>query len=111
MSLAADCNRAIEVDPDYAKGWSRLGNSHQDQKNYEEAAAAYRRALELNPGMRTRWSLDGGGGVWIDTPIATGASLLATELVLNAARRGLALFNMSISCVHALHTHSPPLSV
>jgi TolB-like protein len=52
--------RCVEEDPQFAPGWARLGRMHHVMGKYletgtreslEQADAAFRRALELNPGL------------------------------------------------------------
>ncbi|XP_076946850.1 uncharacterized protein LOC143618586 [Bidens hawaiensis] len=45
-----DCNKAIEIDPNYSKAYSRLGFSYYAQGNYRDAIdKGFRRALQLDP--------------------------------------------------------------
>ena len=39
----------MELDPQYTNAWNGLGNALSKQKRYDEAEAAYRKALELDP--------------------------------------------------------------
>ncbi|XP_071704246.1 small glutamine-rich tetratricopeptide repeat-containing protein 2-like [Rutidosis leptorrhynchoides] len=45
-----DCNKAIEIDPNYKKAYSRLGFAYYAQGNYTEAVEkGFRKALQLDP--------------------------------------------------------------
>jgi tetratricopeptide (TPR) repeat protein len=44
-----DCQRALRIDPTYAKAYKRLGASYQSQKNYSEALNAYTNAQKYDP--------------------------------------------------------------
>lgn len=44
-----DCERGIDIDPNYSKAYSRLGTCYFTQKSYTEAIDAYKKALELEP--------------------------------------------------------------
>ncbi|KAJ1675305.1 Small glutamine-rich tetratricopeptide repeat-containing protein 2 [Spiromyces aspiralis] len=48
-SAAADAQKAVELDPSYAKGYSRLGHAHYGLENYQAAIDAYSKGLELEP--------------------------------------------------------------
>ena len=40
---------AVSINPDYEPAWRRLARAHYVQKQYPEAAGAYREVLRLNP--------------------------------------------------------------
>ncbi|KAJ2482747.1 Small glutamine-rich tetratricopeptide repeat-containing protein 2 [Coemansia sp. RSA 2320] len=44
-----DARRALAIDPNYSKGYSRLGLACFGMGNYEEAVAAYENGLKLDP--------------------------------------------------------------
>ncbi|XP_071694506.1 uncharacterized protein [Rutidosis leptorrhynchoides] len=45
-----DCNKAIEIDPNYSKAYSRLGYAYYDQGNYADALLkGFAIALQLDP--------------------------------------------------------------
>ncbi|XP_071701970.1 uncharacterized protein [Rutidosis leptorrhynchoides] len=45
-----DCNKAIEVDPNYSKAYSRLGFAYYAQGRYKDAIKkGFRKALQLDP--------------------------------------------------------------
>lgn len=44
-----DCEKALALDPAYSKAYSRLGLAQFSLGNYEEAVAAYKKGLELDP--------------------------------------------------------------
>ncbi|XP_076907470.1 small glutamine-rich tetratricopeptide repeat-containing protein 2-like [Bidens hawaiensis] len=45
-----DCNKAIEIDPNYSKAYSRLGFSYFSQGKYRDAIdKGFKRALQLDP--------------------------------------------------------------
>ena len=46
---AADARKVIELKPDWPRGHTRLGAALQGQKDWEGAANAFRKALELDP--------------------------------------------------------------
>ena len=51
ISAAIDAaNRAIEADPEYAGGYTRLGAAHRRARNLAESEKNLIQALELNPG-------------------------------------------------------------
>ena len=41
--------KTVELKPDWAKGYSRLGGAHFGLKNFAEAVEAYNKGLELDP--------------------------------------------------------------
>ena len=41
--------KAIEIDPQYAKAYNGLGATYYYKKMYDEAIAAYQKAIEINP--------------------------------------------------------------
>ncbi|KAI9255177.1 hypothetical protein BDA99DRAFT_442302 [Phascolomyces articulosus] len=45
----SDANSAIEIDPKYSKGYSRLGHALFCQQKYQEAVDAYEQGLALDP--------------------------------------------------------------
>eukprot|EP01096_Ripella_sp_DP13-Kostka_P016678 TRINITY_DN8211_c0_g1_i1.p1 TRINITY_DN8211_c0_g1~~TRINITY_DN8211_c0_g1_i1.p1 ORF type:complete len:438 (+),score=246.01 TRINITY_DN8211_c0_g1_i1:87-1316(+) len=49
LEAIQDCKKAIELDPNYSKGWSRLGLSLYSLGNFGDSAQAYKKALELEP--------------------------------------------------------------
>lgn len=44
-----DCERAIAINPNYSKAYSRLGTSFFYQENYQRAVDAFTKACELDP--------------------------------------------------------------
>lgn len=44
-----DCQMAININPSYAKGYSRLGAAFMGQEDYGQAAEAYEKAAKLDP--------------------------------------------------------------
>ena len=44
-----DCNKAIEIDPEYAAPYNGRGNTYRDLKQYDKALADYNKAIELDP--------------------------------------------------------------
>ncbi|KAJ2563796.1 Small glutamine-rich tetratricopeptide repeat-containing protein 2 [Coemansia sp. RSA 1822] len=48
----ADAKQALEIDPSYSKGYSRLGLAHFGLGQYKEAADAYTDGLALDPGNK-----------------------------------------------------------
>ena len=50
------CQRAIELDPDYAAPWNGLGNVYNSLKDYDKAIEAYRKAIEVDPDYAYPWS-------------------------------------------------------
>ncbi len=45
-------SRALQLRPNFARGWLNLGISFANLDKYEDAARAYVQALNLNPGAR-----------------------------------------------------------
>ncbi|WZZ19138.1 hypothetical protein YC2023_112227 [Brassica napus] len=45
----SDAIKTVELKPDWAKGYSRLGAAHWGLKQFQEAAAAYTKGLEIDP--------------------------------------------------------------
>ena len=41
--------------PDYGRAWQEIGHTHRDCNRPREAAQAYSRAVELNPGLAASW--------------------------------------------------------
>lgn len=50
---AEDSQNAINCDPEWAKGYSRLGHAQFCLGNYTEAVEAYEKGLELDPGNQS----------------------------------------------------------
>ncbi|KAJ2816795.1 Small glutamine-rich tetratricopeptide repeat-containing protein 2 [Coemansia erecta] len=48
----ADAKKALEVDPSYSKGYSRLGLAHFGLGQFKEATEAYESGLALDPGNK-----------------------------------------------------------
>ncbi|KAI8376445.1 uncharacterized protein BYT42DRAFT_574635 [Radiomyces spectabilis] len=48
-----DAKKAVEIDPKYSKGYSRLGHALFCQKKFDEAVAAYEKGLALDPNNTT----------------------------------------------------------
>jgi tetratricopeptide (TPR) repeat protein len=53
----ADYDRAIELDPNDAQSYNNRGQAHLSKGHREQAIADFRKALELQPGLRD--SLEG----------------------------------------------------
>jgi small glutamine-rich tetratricopeptide repeat-containing protein alpha len=47
---ATDCERALELDPNYSKAFGRLGYAQMHLNNLEKAKECYEKAMELDPG-------------------------------------------------------------
>lgn len=45
----SDAIKTVDLKPDWAKGYSRLGAAHWGLKQFQEAAAAYTKGLEIDP--------------------------------------------------------------
>jgi len=45
----SDYNKAIELNPNYAKAYNNRGVAYDDLKQYDKAISDYTKALELNP--------------------------------------------------------------
>jgi len=58
-SLIGRLEEGLKAQPDDVDGWRVLGWSHFRKQNFEKAAEAYRRAVELNPGDPVLKSLHG----------------------------------------------------
>lgn len=50
QQAAADARKVIEIKPDWPRGHTRLGAALQGMRDWEGAANAFRKALELDPG-------------------------------------------------------------
>jgi tetratricopeptide (TPR) repeat protein len=60
-SALASLRKGVELKPDYAWGWRKLGNALKEGPElYEEAIDAYRKALEHDPEDHYAWSLMAG---------------------------------------------------
>ena len=46
--VIADLNKAIELDPDYARAYNNRGIAYTDQGDYARAIADLNKAIELN---------------------------------------------------------------
>ncbi len=46
---------ALALQPDYGRAWQEIGHNHRDQDHTKESIEAYRRAVELNPGLLAAW--------------------------------------------------------
>jgi len=42
--------KAVEIDPEYARAWCGMGTIYRNQEKYEEAFENYNKAIELDPG-------------------------------------------------------------
>jgi len=49
MSALNDLNKAIELNPEYAKAYARRGNAHSQLENYEEALKDYMICKQKDP--------------------------------------------------------------
>ena len=47
----AHLNAAIQADPNHAESWTNLGNAYFQTAQFREAAAAFERALRINPNL------------------------------------------------------------
>ncbi|CAM9142947.1 unnamed protein product [Ascophyllum nodosum] len=45
-----DCQEAIDLNPSYAKAYTRLGYAYFQLEDYEASAKAYKKSLEIEPG-------------------------------------------------------------
>jgi superkiller protein 3 len=45
----SEYQKAIEIKPDYAKGYYNIGSVYRQKKKLEEAIASFQKALEINP--------------------------------------------------------------
>ncbi|KAJ2495172.1 Small glutamine-rich tetratricopeptide repeat-containing protein 2 [Coemansia sp. RSA 2052] len=73
-----DAKQALEIDPDYTKGYSRLGLAYFGMGNYKDAIAAYEKGLEQDPANKVMRSA-------LDTAQAKMASAGATARSAPAA--------------------------
>ena len=49
---AATCfEKAVALDPSHARAWNNLGGAHQRLRHEEQAIAAYREAMQADPGL------------------------------------------------------------
>ncbi|CAB3404378.1 unnamed protein product [Caenorhabditis bovis] len=48
-----DCRTALALDSGYSKAWGRMGLAFSCQNRYEQAAEAYKKALELDPNQES----------------------------------------------------------
>jgi len=48
-------HQALRLQPDYGRAWQEIGHNHRDQHQDTQAIEAYRRAVELNPGLLASW--------------------------------------------------------
>ncbi|CAI2332302.1 unnamed protein product [Caenorhabditis sp. 36 PRJEB53466] len=48
-----DCRTALALDAGYSKAWGRMGLAFSCQSRYEQAAEAYKKALELDPNQES----------------------------------------------------------
>lgn len=44
-----DCEKCLELEPDFVKGWIRKGKILQGMQQYSKASSAYQKAMELDP--------------------------------------------------------------
>ena len=44
-----DAEKALELDPEFVKGWCRKGTCHQLQKEYHKAMEAFEKGLAIDP--------------------------------------------------------------
>ncbi|CAN0312891.1 unnamed protein product, partial [Hapterophycus canaliculatus] len=66
-----DCQEAIDLNPSYAKAYTRLGYAYFQLEDFEAAVKAYEKSLEIEPGnaanakslRKARSKLAGAGGV------------------------------------------------
>ncbi|KIJ67012.1 hypothetical protein HYDPIDRAFT_26421 [Hydnomerulius pinastri MD-312] len=49
LDAASDAHQATDIDPSYAKGWSRLATSHDALLNLEQSVKAWQGALKVLP--------------------------------------------------------------
>ncbi|MEI6560099.1 MAG: tetratricopeptide repeat protein [Rhodospirillaceae bacterium] len=52
----ASCERALAVDPGYARAWYNIGNARRARNERAAAVACYRRALALEPDFSKTWN-------------------------------------------------------
>jgi tetratricopeptide (TPR) repeat protein len=45
----SEYRKAIEINPDYARGYYNIGSVYREQGKIEEAIASFQKALEINP--------------------------------------------------------------
>ena len=63
----ADCNRAIELNPNYAEGYKQRAVAYSLKGDHDQAIADYSRAIELNPNYAEAYNGRGGQySVWKD---------------------------------------------
>ena len=48
-----DAEKALELDPNFTKAYSRLGHAHFCLESYDESVEAYKKALAADPGNAT----------------------------------------------------------
>lgn len=48
-----DCRTALALDSNYSKAWGRMGLAFSCQNRYEQAAEAYKKALEIEPNQES----------------------------------------------------------
>lgn len=46
---------ALKHQTDYGRAWQEIGHNYRDQENTPQAIDAYRKAVELNPGLMASW--------------------------------------------------------
>ncbi len=92
----AQLKTALSLNPDYGPAWLNLGNLHEDRGEATEAEHAYRRALEIEPGLPLALARLAGlkRAVAADDPLITDlrAALVRPQLdLLDRADLGFAL--------------------
>jgi superkiller protein 3 len=45
----AEYQKAIDIKPDYARGYYNIGSAYREKKKIDEAIASFQKALEINP--------------------------------------------------------------
>jgi superkiller protein 3 len=45
----AEYQKAVDIKPDYAKGYYNIGSVYREKKKIDEAIASFQKALEINP--------------------------------------------------------------
>lgn len=60
----ADAKKTVELEPNWPKGWGRVGAAHHGKKDFKSAIDAYKKGLEIEPDNDTclKGVVDCGGG-------------------------------------------------